>query len=107
MVRFRPVLCLSISLFDAVDVLSVRPVRLAESGPKRRPNIFTRSAGAAWSSFRIGRLSVGAGVLLPRLPAHGRRSRLVCLLVALDGAPILAMWAVVVSVGAVGPQHGR
>src|SRR6516165_11992771 len=85
MARLRSFLRVSVSLFDAIHVLSVRLVRLAEPAAQGLEGIPRASPGAARHSIRDRRLSGDADRLLPGLSRHRRRPVLVFILGALDG----------------------
>src|SRR5262249_37991668 len=115
----RAFLGVPVFVSDAADVLFVRPVRVAESRAQGRREIPVRPCPAPRRAVRNRLISADAGGLLSGLSRRRGRSELVGVLVALDGAAVLAERADVVLVAAApiqrrgrrallaGPARGR
>src|SRR5262249_24088712 len=98
--RLRPVLCVSVFVSDAADVLLVRPVRVAVTLAQGWREISVRPCPAPRRAVRNRLISADAGGLLFGLSRQRDRSELVGVLVALDGAAVLAERTDVVLVAA-------
>src|SRR5579883_1371959 len=85
--RIRPVLRVSISLSDAIDVLSLGALCLAEPVAHGVERLSRPSPVPPGGSVRAGNLSADAAGVLSGLSRHRGRPGLVRFLVALDGAP--------------------
>src|ERR1700733_14738360 len=100
-------LALARRLSDVADFLSVRPVWVAEPGAKKGIGILARPRPAAWPALCLRHRHCHSGGRLSRLPVDGGRSGDRSLLAQPARAAVLAEWAVVVSLAALGAElHG-
>src|SRR5208282_3473528 len=83
--RIRSFLCFSVSLSDAVDVLSFRTFCLAESAAPWFETVSGLPHRTPWSAVHSGRVCANSVGLLSGISRHCGRSELVLVLVALDG----------------------
>ena len=105
--RLRPVLRMERCLPDVTDVLSVRPVRVAEPPAQKKLHIPDRPPAAARPADDPGDPRADADRALSGLSRHHARSERRRLLAPVPGAAVLAVRTAMVPVAAADPQHRR